>query len=57
MDNLEFSEEEIQQQLELLGYKNISKEKLQEFKKGTKQKRRVHLRRKCHNNYNVLVKY
>lgn len=33
MDNLEFSEEEIQQQLELLGYKNISKEKLQEFKK------------------------
>ncbi|KAJ0033461.1 hypothetical protein NQD34_000568 [Periophthalmus magnuspinnatus] len=33
MDNLEFSEEEIQQQLELLGYKNVSKEKLQEFKK------------------------
>uniref|UniRef100_A0A8C6U0M4 Centriolar and ciliogenesis-associated protein HYLS1 C-terminal domain-containing protein n=1 Tax=Neogobius melanostomus TaxID=47308 RepID=A0A8C6U0M4_9GOBI len=33
MDTLEFSEAEIQQQLELLGYKNISKEKLQEFKK------------------------
>ncbi|KAK7930090.1 hypothetical protein WMY93_006485 [Mugilogobius chulae] len=33
MDNLEFSEEEIRQQLEILGYANISKEKLQEFKK------------------------
>lgn len=33
MDILEFSEKEIQQQLELLGYKNISKEKIQEFKK------------------------
>lgn len=32
MDALEFTEEEIQQQLELLGYKHISKEKLQEFK-------------------------
>lgn len=37
MDSLEFSEEEIQQQLEHLGYKNISKEKLQEFKKDLDQ--------------------
>lgn len=37
MDSLEFSEEEIQQQLELLGYKNIPKEKLQEFKKDLDQ--------------------
>lgn len=33
MDVLEFSEEEIQQQLEILGYKNICREKIQEFKK------------------------
>lgn len=32
MDNLDFSEEEIQQQLALLGYKNIPKHRLREFK-------------------------
>lgn len=33
MDSLDFTEEEIQQQLEILGYKNIPKHKLREFKK------------------------
>ncbi|KAM4595429.1 centriolar and ciliogenesis-associated protein HYLS1 isoform 1-T1 [Fundulus diaphanus] len=32
MDNLDFSEEEIQQQLAILGYKNIPKHRLLEFK-------------------------
>lgn len=32
MDNLDFSEEEIQEQLEILGYKNIPKHRLHEFK-------------------------
>uniref|UniRef100_A0A3P9DJW8 HYLS1 centriolar and ciliogenesis associated n=1 Tax=Maylandia zebra TaxID=106582 RepID=A0A3P9DJW8_9CICH len=32
MDNLDFSEEEIQEQLALLGYKNIPKHRLREFK-------------------------
>ncbi|KAK5865405.1 hypothetical protein PBY51_019681 [Eleginops maclovinus] len=32
MDNLDFSEDEIQQQLAALGYKNIPKHRLQEFK-------------------------
>ncbi|TKS68685.1 hypothetical protein D9C73_002748 [Collichthys lucidus] len=32
MDNLDFSEEEIQEQLALLGYKNIPKHRLHEFK-------------------------
>ncbi|XP_020495300.1 centriolar and ciliogenesis-associated protein HYSL1 isoform X3 [Labrus bergylta] len=31
-DNLDFTEEEIQEQLELLGYKNIPKHRLREFK-------------------------
>lgn len=34
MDNLDFSEEEIQEQLTILGYKNIPKHRLREFKKG-----------------------
>ncbi len=34
MDNLDFSEQEIQEQLAILGYKNIPKHKLREFKKG-----------------------
>lgn len=34
MDNLDFSEEEIQEQLALLGYKNIPKHRLREFKQG-----------------------
>uniref|UniRef100_A0A3Q3WZB3 Centriolar and ciliogenesis-associated protein HYLS1 C-terminal domain-containing protein n=1 Tax=Mola mola TaxID=94237 RepID=A0A3Q3WZB3_MOLML len=33
MDNLEFTEEEIQEQLEVLGYKNIPKHRLRQFKK------------------------
>ncbi|KAM3623357.1 uncharacterized protein V6R79_010128 [Siganus canaliculatus] len=33
MDNLDFSEEEIQEQLAILGYKNIPKHRLHEFKK------------------------
>lgn len=33
MDNLDFSEEEIQQQLAILGYKNIPKHRLLEFKR------------------------
>ncbi|XP_041640158.1 hydrolethalus syndrome protein 1 [Cheilinus undulatus] len=33
MDDLDFTEEEIQEQLALLGYKNIPKHRLQEFKK------------------------
>nr|XP_046230846.1 hydrolethalus syndrome protein 1 isoform X2 [Scatophagus argus] len=33
MDNLDFSEEEIQEQLAILGYKNIPKHRLREFKK------------------------
>ncbi|XP_026216504.1 hydrolethalus syndrome protein 1 [Anabas testudineus] len=32
MDNLDFSEEEIQEQLAILGYKNIPKHRLREFK-------------------------
>ncbi|XP_070712703.1 centriolar and ciliogenesis-associated protein HYLS1 [Pempheris klunzingeri] len=32
MDKLDFSEEEIQEQLEILGYKNIPKHRLREFK-------------------------
>lgn len=34
MDNLDFSEEEIQEQLTILGYKNIPKHRLREFKQG-----------------------
>lgn len=34
MDNIDFTEDEIQEQLELLGYKNIPKHRLSEFKKG-----------------------
>ena len=34
MDEFDFSEDEIREQLELLGYKNIPPERLQEFKKG-----------------------
>ncbi|XP_029350662.1 hydrolethalus syndrome protein 1 homolog [Echeneis naucrates] len=33
MDNLDFSEEEIQEQLSILGYKNIPKHRLREFKR------------------------
>uniref|UniRef100_A0A672ZEL9 Si:dkey-23f9.4 n=1 Tax=Sphaeramia orbicularis TaxID=375764 RepID=A0A672ZEL9_9TELE len=33
MDSLDFTEEEIQEQLEILGYKNIPKHKLREFKR------------------------
>lgn len=35
MDNIEFTEDEIQEQLVLLGYKNIPKHRLSEFKKGS----------------------
>lgn len=34
MENLDFTEDEIQDQLVLLGYENIPKHKLSEFKKG-----------------------
>lgn len=34
MDNIDFTEDEIQEQLVLLGYKNIPKHRLSEFKKG-----------------------
>lgn len=34
MDNLAFTEDEIQDQLVLLGYENIPKHRLSEFKKG-----------------------
>lgn len=34
MDNIDFTEDEIQEQLVLLGYKNIPKHRLTEFKKG-----------------------
>lgn len=34
MDYLDFSEEEIEQQLAALGYQNIPKERLREFKRG-----------------------
>lgn len=34
MESLDFSEEEIQQQLAALGYRNIPKERLREFKRG-----------------------
>lgn len=34
MDNLDFSEEEIQEQLAILGYRNIPRQKLCEFKQG-----------------------
>lgn len=34
MDNLDFTEDEIQDQLVLLGYENIPKHRLSEFKKG-----------------------
>lgn len=37
MDSLDFSEEEIQEQLVLLGYRNIPKHRLREFKKGGKR--------------------
>ncbi|KAF7654949.1 hypothetical protein LDENG_00063030 [Lucifuga dentata] len=33
MDSLDFSEDEIQEQLAILGYKNIAKHRLQEFKR------------------------
>lgn len=35
MDNLDFTEDEIQDQLLLLGYENIPKHRLSEFKKGS----------------------
>ena len=34
MENLDFSEEEVEQQLAALGYANITKERLREFKRG-----------------------
>ena len=34
MDALDFSEEEIQEQLAILGYRNIPKHRLHEFKQG-----------------------
>jgi hypothetical protein len=34
MENLDFSEDEIQQQLEALGYNNIPRHRLHEFKRG-----------------------
>lgn len=34
MENLDFSEEEIQEQLAVLGYTNIPKQRLREFKRG-----------------------
>lgn len=34
MDCMDFSEEEIREQLALLGYRNIPKHRLQEFKRG-----------------------
>ncbi|XP_061536299.1 centriolar and ciliogenesis-associated protein HYLS1 isoform X2 [Phycodurus eques] len=37
MDKLDFSEEEIQQQLELLGYTNVPRHKLREFKRDLEQ--------------------
>lgn len=35
MDSLDFSEEEIEEQLAVLGYRNIPKHRLQKFKQGT----------------------
>lgn len=34
MDDVDFTEDEIEEQLQLLGYKNIPKHKLSQFKKG-----------------------
>lgn len=34
MENLDFSEEEIQEQLAVLGFGNITKQRLREFKRG-----------------------
>ncbi len=34
MDEFDFTEAEIQEQLELLGYSNVPVERLQEFKRG-----------------------
>lgn len=34
MDNLDFSEQEIEEQLEILGYKNIPKHRLHMLKQG-----------------------
>ena len=36
MDDLDFTEEEIREQLENLGYRNVSESRLKEFKRGTK---------------------
>lgn len=43
MENLDFSEEEIQEQLAVLGYTNITKERLREFKQGGSFGLRVHV--------------
>lgn len=34
MENLDFSEEEIQEQLAVLGYDNLTKQRLRDFKRG-----------------------
>lgn len=51
MDNLDFSEEEIQEQLTILGYKNIPKHRLREFKKGWTLKHPLSLS----NYYHIVV--
>lgn len=38
MENLDFSEEEIQEQLAILGYKNIPKHRLCKFKQGSSER-------------------
>lgn len=34
MDEFDFTQDEIREQLEILGYRNVPTERLQEFKKG-----------------------
>ena len=34
MENIQFTDEEIKEQLEALGYFNVSQERIQQFKKG-----------------------
>ena len=35
MENIHFTDEEIKEQLEALGYFNVSQERIQQFKKGS----------------------
>ena len=34
MEEIEFTEDEIREQLEILGYSNVPQQRLQEFKRG-----------------------